>query len=195
MLAAIRYNLANLVNFKGRDSRQTFWFYVLFLVCIQVAISIVMSIAMVGPMMADIFSAAQRNLPPDQVQQQIYGHIADMTHTSVPIYAVISVIITAMLVAAFTRRLHDSDKPGWIAVLLVVLQLASIAIQLGSINLSATYLALAQSGDVEQMRSAQASLAWRQLLSWVPALVIVVFGAWPSSDGPNRYGPEPDVIG
>lgn len=195
MLAAIRYNLANLVNVKGRDGRQTFWFYVLFLVCIQVAISIVVSIALVGPMMADIFSSVQRNLPPDEVQRQMFGHIADMTQTSVPVYAFVSVIMTAMLVAAFVRRLHDSDRPGWIAALLVVLQLASIAMQLGSIETTLTYVSLAQSGDVEHLRAAQASLAWRQLLAWVPALVIVVFGAWPSTDGPNRYGPEPDPIG
>ena len=30
MLAAIKHNLANLFNFTGRDARQTFWYYVLF---------------------------------------------------------------------------------------------------------------------------------------------------------------------
>ena len=34
MLGAIKYNLANLTNFSGRDARQTFWYYVLFLVII-----------------------------------------------------------------------------------------------------------------------------------------------------------------
>ncbi|MDE8651918.1 DUF805 domain-containing protein [Novosphingobium album (ex Liu et al. 2023)] len=31
MPGAVRYGLTNLVNFSGRDARQTFWFFVLFL--------------------------------------------------------------------------------------------------------------------------------------------------------------------
>jgi uncharacterized membrane protein YhaH (DUF805 family) len=31
MLASIKYNLSHLLDFSGRDARQTFWYYVLFL--------------------------------------------------------------------------------------------------------------------------------------------------------------------
>ena len=32
------------------------------------------------------------------------------------------------------------------------------------------------------------------MLGYVPLLLIIVFGVWPSSDGTNRYGAEPDHI-
>ena len=44
MLGSIRYNLANILNFHGRDARPTFWYYVLFLFILQVAIGMVAAI-------------------------------------------------------------------------------------------------------------------------------------------------------
>jgi hypothetical protein len=37
MLGAIKYNLSHLLDFSGRDARQTFWYYVLFLVMLDIA--------------------------------------------------------------------------------------------------------------------------------------------------------------
>lgn len=57
MLGAVKYNLANLANFKGRDARQTFWYYVLFLVIVQFAVSMVFTIPMYVSMFTGVFEA------------------------------------------------------------------------------------------------------------------------------------------
>ena len=41
MLPAVKYSIANVTNFAGRDARQTFWYYVLFLFLVQIEISVV----------------------------------------------------------------------------------------------------------------------------------------------------------
>jgi uncharacterized membrane protein YhaH (DUF805 family) len=37
----------------------------------------------------------------------------------------------------------------------------------------------------------QKKFAVQSLLGWAPKAIVVVFGAWPSSKGENRYGPQP----
>ncbi|MFC0203109.1 DUF805 domain-containing protein [Novosphingobium soli] len=194
MFAAIRYNLANLANFKGRQGRSSFWFYILFLVVIQIAISFVISIAMTGPMMADIFSAAQQGASEGAMQEQMFERLAGMMRASAWTSAVLSLVMCALIVAAFTRRLHDSNKPGWIAALAVLIQLAAIALQVSSIDKAVKVITAARTGDLAGVQEAQASLMINGSLGWVPVLMVIVFGAWPSSDGANRYGPEPDHI-
>ena len=53
MLDAIRHGLANLLNFSGRDARQTFWYYVLF---VYVVTTVVTVLAMI-PAMVDMSAA------------------------------------------------------------------------------------------------------------------------------------------
>ncbi|HUD29785.1 MAG TPA: DUF805 domain-containing protein [Novosphingobium sp.] len=194
MLAAIKYNLANLGNFKGREGRSSFWFYVLFLVIIQIAISFLISIAMTGPMMGDVFSAAQQGVGEAEIQKRMFDRLAGMMRVSAWTSAVVTLVMLGLLVAAFTRRLHDSNKPGWIAGLTAAIQLAGVAIQVASIDKAVDVIIMARTGDVAGIQEAQGSLMLNGLVGWVPVVLVIVFGAWPSSDGDNRYGPEPDHI-
>lgn len=194
MIAAIKYNLANLTNFKGREGRSAFWFYFLFLAIIQIVISFVISIALTGPMMADVFSAAQQGMGEVEIQKRMFERLSGMMRTSVWVSVVVTLVMTGLLVASFTRRLHDSNKPGWIAALAVVIQVAALGMQISSIDAMANMMIVAQSGDMAKLQAAQGQLMINGMLAWVPLLLVVVFGVWPSSDGTNRYGPEPDHI-
>ena len=40
MLDAIKHGLANLFNVSGRDARQAFWFYVLFIYIVIIALGV-----------------------------------------------------------------------------------------------------------------------------------------------------------
>lgn len=194
MIAAIKYNLANLTNFKGREGRSAFWFYFLFLAIIQIVISFVISIALTGPMMADVFSAAQQGMGEVEIQKRMFERLSGMMRTSVWVSVVVTLVMTGLLVASFTRRLHDSNKPGWIAALAVVIQVAALGMQISSIDAMANMMIVAQSGDMAKLQAAQGQLMINGMLAWVPLLLVVVFGVWPSSDGANRYGAEPDHI-
>ena len=56
MLAAIKHGLGNLVNFHGRDARQAFWYYVLFVY----VVIIVITMAWVVPMTIQAIAAGVR---------------------------------------------------------------------------------------------------------------------------------------
>ena len=46
MLKAIKHGLGNLLNFGGRDARQAFWYYVLFVYLVMTAISMIVIVPM-----------------------------------------------------------------------------------------------------------------------------------------------------
>lgn len=198
MLEAIRHNLSNLTNLSGRDSRSTFWFYVLFLVIIQIAISFGVSIVAGGAMAVDAFHTARGGADEVAIQQHVLAGMGGMVRTSMWGSVVLSFLMTAMLAASFTRRLHDSDKPGWIAGITVALQLLAIVLTIGMIGEMVTFITSMKVGDPVAMREAiqaqQGKYALRGTLGWIPLLLVVIFGVWPSSDGDNRYGPEPDHL-
>lgn len=194
MIAAIKYNLANLTNFKGREGRSAFWFYFLFLAIIQIMISIVISMVMTAPMMADVFEAAKQGLSEAEMQKRMFSRLSGMMRTSVWASVASTLVLTGLLVASFTRRLHDSDKPGWIAGLTALIQFAALGMAVASVDKVAEMMIIAQSGDMVKLQEAQASVMLNGMLGYVPLLLIIVFGVWPSSDGANRYGAEPDHI-
>ncbi|MBD3814359.1 MAG: DUF805 domain-containing protein, partial [Betaproteobacteria bacterium] len=66
MLGSIKYNLANLANFNGRDARQTFWYYVLFLVVIQFGAGIIAAIPMYSQIFSSAFNGAQSGMSEQQ---------------------------------------------------------------------------------------------------------------------------------
>jgi uncharacterized membrane protein YhaH (DUF805 family) len=99
-----------------------------------------------------------------------------------------------LMLAAFTRRLHDSNKPGWIAPLTALIQLGGIALQIASIDKAVRVVTLARTGDIAGIQEAQGALMLNGLVAWIPVVIVIVFGVWPSSDGDNRYGPEPDHL-
>ena len=194
MFEAIRHNLTGLARFSGRDSRSTFWFYVLFLFLIYVALSMLGGMVVAGGMIGGAFEAARSGMSEAQIQQQMLQRMASTMRMSAWLGMVLSLGMTAMVAAAFTRRLHDSGKPGWIALVILGLQLAATAYNIGMIDETVSLVSKAQSGDIATMQAVQAKIAARSLLGWVAPILFVIFGVMSSSDGDNRYGPEPDHL-
>lgn len=191
MIEAIKYNLTHLTQFSGRDARQTFWFYVLFLALVQFALSLAISIPLTGSMMGDAVVAARDGASEAEIQVRALAHVGTMMRVTIWTSVALGVLMAGLLVAAFTRRLHDSNKPGWIAILTVAIQLASLALAVAGIDDALQMIAQMQAGDPAALQGVQGDLALRGLLGWVPLILIVVFGVLPSTKGENRYGPQP----
>jgi uncharacterized membrane protein YhaH (DUF805 family) len=191
MLTAIKYNLAHLTDFDGRNARPTFWYYVLFLVLVQIALSFLISVPLTGAMVGDAVVGAQQGVPEAEIQARMMDSMSGMMRASMWLSVVLTVLTTALLVAAFTRRLHDSGKPGWIAGLTALIQLAALALMIASIDDLVTMTAAAQAGDLSALQSMQGKLLLQSLLGWTGTIILVVFGVWPSTPGENRYGPQP----
>ncbi len=192
MFGSIKYNFANIFNFDGREARQTFWFYMLFLFVLQVALGMIAAIPMYAEMATGAFGVAQAGGGEQDVQSAMLGKIGGMMKSQVLIAVVIGAIASILFSAAFVRRLHDSGKTGWWLLLVLVPYLGSLAFNL--VNIDAT-IALTEEmmtmTDPDQQVALQSQLYRYSALGYLAYIPVIVFGIWKSDDGPNRYGEEP----
>ena len=119
MLKSIRYNLSNLTNFSGRDARQTFWYYVLFIVVMQILIGLIASIPMYVSMVSGLLDSVASGASEGEAALAMAQNLAGQLKTQVVVGMVLSVVSAGLIVASFVRRLHDgghsdkTSKRGW----------------------------------------------------------------------------------
>ena len=191
MLAAIKYNLTHLAVFEGRDARSTFWFYVLFLVLAHFAVSFAISLPFAGSMMGTAITAAREGASDAEVRQRMMAQMGTMMRSSMWMSVVLSLVTMALVAASFTRRLHDSGKPGWLTAVAIVIQLVALGIAIASLEDAVRMVVLARTGDFAEIQGLQRRFFLQGLIGWIPIAMIIVLGAWPSTPGQNRYGPKP----
>ncbi len=192
MLGAIKYNLSHLLDFNGRDARQTFWYYVLFLVIVQFAISMLATIPIMARMFQVIFEQAQANASEAVVAAQIQATMGGMMGDMIWLSVALAVAQTVLLLAAFVRRLHDSDKSGWWAALAVLGQAAGIFAAIRIAELMPEMMPMSNDpAAIQQMIERQSDFSAYSAAGWLGTIVVVGFGILKSTDGPNRFGEEP----
>lgn len=191
MLGAIKYNLGNLTRFSGRDARQTFWFYVLFLVIVQYALGMLISMPMMGGAMKDAFNGVQQGLSQAEMQARMMQSMGGYMRTSMVLSSIVSLANAFLLLTAFTRRLHDSNRPGWIAVAALLLSLAGQAFIWSRMDEVMDAMMRGTAGDLHGALEIQSKMLPGSLMGWAAMLIVIVFGVWPSTPGANRYGEGP----
>lgn len=190
MLGAIGHNLRSLTRLDGRDARQTFWFYVLFLVLVQYAIGMVLSVPMMGGAMTEAIHGAMNGAGQADLQARIMAKMGSYMRTTMIVSSIVSLVVSLLLVASFVRRLHDSNRPGWIAGLAFGLSLAAKIFVWIRMDELVDATMLGAGGDLSAAMAVQSKMLAGTLLGWAAMLIVVVFGAWPSMPGPNRYGEQ-----
>ncbi|MEW9855530.1 DUF805 domain-containing protein [Novosphingobium sp. M1R2S20] len=193
MLKAIKHNLTHLFSFTGRDSRTTFWLYVLFLALVHTAISLLVSVPITGNMMGDILVAAQRGASEAEIQERVFQRVNEVMRVSLWVSVALSLALVAFLLAAFTRRLHDSGRSAWIAVVAGAIQVVATVMTIATMDDAIRVIVLAQTGDLEAVEAMRGRFVLQGLLGWVPMVLVFVFGVWPSTPGENRYGAPPTI--
>ena len=99
MFSAIDYSLRRLFDFRGRDRRATFWWFML---AVQMFLVLLALVA--------LFSL------PDS-----------LGHAEIVSFGLFFTVVTVLLMAgSVVRRLHDSGLSGWIAVIPAAIHLAVI---------------------------------------------------------------------
>ncbi|HSG56906.1 MAG TPA: DUF805 domain-containing protein [Paracoccaceae bacterium] len=195
MIAETRYCLRNLTNFSGRDSRQTFWMYVMALVIAQFVLGMIMVIPMIASVVRNLLDAAKAGAEPDQMNDAIAGLMSPMMNDMVIWSGILSLVIAALFIAAFVRRLHDAGYSGWIAV--VPLTTQAFATIYGFVQMErvrALMEAALASQDPNAMAQMQAQIGAYSYVGYIGYLVVIVFGVFDSQAGPNRYGDDPSQI-
>jgi uncharacterized membrane protein YhaH (DUF805 family) len=191
MLGSIKYNLLHLADFRGRDGRQTFWYYVLFLVIIQFVAGIIVVIPPMMGIFRNVFAAARAGVSDPQAMNDLMANqMSGMFQTIMPFTIGMSLIMIILFVAAFVRRLHDSNKPGWWALLPLATQLTSIWISYSTLGRMRDLMVAAMTHPEAGMQY-QSQMAPYSLIGWAGYIAVLIFGIMKSTDGPNRYGDAP----
>ena len=196
MIASVKYNLANRGNFNGRDARSTFWWYMLFLVLIQFVLGLITQIPMYAEMFGSAIEAAQNGVDPADMNAAMAANIGDTMRTATYLGTGVTVLASALFVASFVRRLHDSGKPGWIAILaLAPVLYTAITNALNIDELIEMTQSMMTQSDPNVAMGDQSRLYFSSILGWVGYLVTIIFGVLESDDGPNKYGEQPVSLG
>lgn len=192
MLEAFKYNLANLTNFAGRDARQTFWYYVLFLVVLQFGIGILVSIPMYVAIFSNVFDAVSSGADPDTAMGSMVADITEQMSFQIMASTAVTIFTTILFVAAFVRRLHDAGFTGWIAAIPVATQIFSIVYTYLMIDVVLETMADSMNpANQSNAYTAQLEVAPLSAVGYIGYLVVIIFGVLKSQDGPNRYGDAP----
>ncbi|MEP3420702.1 MAG: DUF805 domain-containing protein [Erythrobacter sp.] len=198
MIQSIRHGLTHIFDFSGRDARQTFWFYVLFLVVAQFIIGMVAAIPLYVSVFTQALESASAGGESAEAMEAFMSNMIGQMRLQMIISTVLGVIMTVMLTASFVRRLHDGGFSGWIAAVPVCTQIFSLVytytffdrIEEVMRETMATTQNAAQNGDFDPF-AAQAEMGVMGLVGWIGLLIIIGFGIVKSEDGPNTYGDAP----
>src|SRR6478736_4174803 len=103
MLGAIKYNLTHLLDFSGRDARQTFWFYVLFLFLVNIAIGTVLGIVMVASLMGPVIDAAQSGASEEAMGVMMGAKMGGFMRSILGYSVASNALMIVLLAASFVR--------------------------------------------------------------------------------------------
>ena len=192
MGGAIKYNLTHLLDFSGRDARQTFWFYVLFLFLVNMAIGLVVMVPFMAELISTVVAAAQTG---DQVavETAMADQMGKMMASMLWVGVVTTALNALLLAAAFTRRLHDSSLSGWWGLLPLGLQAAATWYTSSRIDELTVLVAqtMQRTTDPQAAMMAQSQMSSQSLIGWLPIIALAILGTRKSTVGPNRYAEEP----
>lgn len=177
MMEAIRYCLGNLGNFAGRDSRSTFWYYVLFLILVNIVIGLVIGVVFTAGSMGGAIESAASGANEAQVQAQMMQDISGSLSTQAWVGAAISLVTLALFIAAFVRRLRDAALPPAIAAVPVATSLFATYNSIAMVSSMQTAMA---SGDPMAINEAAMAGAGMGMIGWIGYLVVIVCGAIPT---------------
>src|SRR5688500_3433363 len=187
MLGAIKYNLTHLLDFGGRDARQTFWFYVLSVFLLNMAIGLAVVIPFMGQMMNAMMAAAQSG-DEAAVQAAMGAQMGEMMAAMLWVSVFSTALNVALRAAAVTRRRHHADLSGRWGLMPAGPPVASTGYMTTRID---EFRALAEQmmsmAAPQAAMAAQSQMSNQSLLGWVPIIALVLLGIRKSTEGPNRY--------
>ena len=196
MISAVRHNLKNLANFKGRDGRSVFWRYFFFVLLLNIFVMFAVSFPTFLAVFSEISalassgdSAALEGAALDSMVKM--GLPETLVRTGIYLGALNIVLIAAALV----RRAHDSGLPGLVLTMPLGLQLVWMYFAYQQLDgLGQTFEAAVEATQAGTEPDVQAGMIAQDLIGWLAILVVVAIGIIKSQNTANQYG-EPPVKG
>ena len=180
MFESIKYNLANLANFSGRDGRPTFWWWVLAVVVFNFIVSFAVSIPMTASAVSAGFDAAQSGNEAG-AQDAIRERVGGMAVTLVWVGIGMSLLNLVLVGASFVRRLRDAGQPVFWALIAGVLQIVSVVLAFTQMGETEEMMRRAMAaGSQQEALAMQGEMAWQSRIGWLPLVIVAIFGVFKS---------------
>ena len=183
MIAAVKFCLKNLTNFRGQDARTTYWWYLLFLFIVQLVAGFIISLPMLGGMFSGALEAAQSGADPQAINQAMAAEVGGSMRNMMFWSTILALALIALYSAAGVRRLQDAAKPGLLVLLVIVPLLYSTITAYMNVDamIELTVQAMQQS-DPSQSMAAQSKLSAQSLIGYIGYVAAIVIGFLPSSE-------------
>lgn len=191
MFGAIKHGLSNLINFRGRDARSTFWYYVLCIVIVRFVAGIAISLPMTVRATAVAMEAVQNQADAATVNARMISTFSETMPTIIWLGVGLAVVTALLIVASVARRLHDIGLSGWLVLVPLGLQgivFAQVPAALERVKDALSHFDGKTAPDPAYMTQGQGMTL---LLGWLPAIFVIFVGVIKSTEGPNRFGEEP----
>jgi len=163
---ATRTCLGKFATFSGRASRPEYWWFLLAVVIVSVVLSL--------------------------IDSAIFGTAED---SGQPLSAIFALVTFIPLLAAAWRRLQDTGRPGWYALLPMLFSLAFMLLTLLGVMIATPVVdGTVEAGENATGLVALLGMTWLLVLGAAQVVVAVLMLWWltrPSDAGPNEYGPQP----
>ena len=183
MWNAIKYNIAHLVDFAGRDDRPTFWWYALFVVILQVLIGITVALPMTLDAVGQSMDAVKAGAEGTDVQGQIIANMASsgQLQTQALVSLVLNLVAIALLAASFVRRLRDAGFAAWIAIAVLASQVyAAVAEYFASLRVVTAMQQALANGDAAAAAAAANDAVVSGVVGWIGLLAGIVLAVMKS---------------
>lgn len=187
---AIRHNIVHCTNFRDRDPRSAYWWYILFITLGSVATFVIDMVLFwppldqMGPFLADNF-----------------GSLSDFYINVMPVTTFWYLLNYLPMLAVGVRRMHDCDRPGWwfVAVVVFVTAMSIVVFQVvgpqSAEMLQIAFDPAASTADINRLLAEAEDLnRTSTILSGIqtlPSILIIIWMATKGTTGPNRYGEDP----
>ncbi len=191
MWSAMKYGMRNLFNFEGRDARQTFWYFVLFMYIVRMVSGIAIAVPMLIAIFGTIVDSAKANLDPQAMQANMMGAMAGAMEQVAWFGIAISAVTSLAILPSLVRRLHDSDLSGWWAALpgaIYALALYDAPAQMHKVAKMIATMNPENPPNSVQMMQEQGLMG---LLGYAALGLVIYAGVRKSTPGPNRFGEAP----
>lgn len=174
---AVKSCLTKYVSFTGRASRSEYWWFVLFLVIVNLIAAIIDW---------QLFGSVKTS-----VQDGTTTVIA--TRTGSPVQSATGLLLFLPHLSAAWRRMQDTGRSGLYALLPILLILGAFAVLIFGIGVADVF---ASGGSMDKL------FTRLTLLIVIPTIAVLVISPllvlwWltrPSQPGANRYGPNPHEV-
>lgn len=107
------------------------------------------------------------------------------------LFAITILVLLVPTISLIVRRLHDTERKGTLVLLSLVPFVLGLIMVVVSMFKMSSAVAIATPGNIMAGTAGIMSLLFVIIL--IPLVLTIIWCSMPGTEGPNKYGPDPNV--